>query len=363
MPHVSIVVPAYNAADDYAECLACLRAQTLQDFEVVWVDCGSTDGSTSRVRGEHPWVRVISLDHNAGFRGGCRAGAGEAAGRVFVFLNQDTAAEPEWLERLVAGFDRPEVGMVAALVTLYDRPDRVNVAGNSFYFWGLYGSHGLGAAAGDFSQERPIAAISGCCFAIRRDLWDELGGFSADFDAHETGWHAGYEDLDLGWRAQLAGWKIVLRPDSRVRHKYSPKGWHGPRLNALFFGFILTGRRNFQRRSLLLLAPLRALTCGGLLLWAALDSPATFRQLCGSLAWLRRNRGLVRDMRRRVQAQRRVTDLSILPSLETAPQAWRRHFPAALAWGALRGARFCYGAALRGLEAIVPSRSEPTRTV
>lgn len=361
MPYVSIVVPAHNAADDYAECLACLRAQTLRDFEVVWVDCGSTDGSPSRVRAEHPWVRVMSLAHNAGFRGGCRAGAGEADGRVFVFLNQDTAAEPEWLERLVAGFDQPEVGMVAPLVTLHDRPDHVNAAGNSFYFWGLYGSRGLGAAVGDFPGDQQLAAISGCCFAIRRDLWDELGGFSADFDAHDTGWHAGYEDLDLGWRAQLAGWKLVLRPDSRVRHKYSPKGWRGPRLNALFFGFILTGRRNFQRRSLLLLAPLRLLTCCGLLLWAALDSRATFRQLCGSLAWLRRNRGLVGDMRRRVQAQRRVADLTLLAWMETAPRAWRLRFPAVLAWGALRAAMLCYGAALRGLEAIVPSRSEVTR--
>lgn len=358
MPRISIIVPAHDAAGDYAECLASLRRQSHADFEVVWVDSASTDGSLAQVRAEHDWVRVVALDHNAGFRGGCRAGAEWARGEILVFLNQDTAAEPGWLERLVAAFDRPEVGMAAPLVTLHERPDRVNVAGNAFYFWGLYGSRGLGAPVDEYPREQELGAVSGCCFAIRRRLWDALGGFSTDYDAHDTGWHACYEDLDLGWRARLAGWKIVLRPDSRIRHKYAKKPWGGPRLNALFFGFILTGRRNYQRRSLLLLAPLRVLTCCGLLAWAALDSGETFRRLCASLAWLWTNRDRVREMRRRVQAGRRVADLAVFPFTAAAPEAWRRRFPAVLAWIVLRAGRFLYGTGLHGLEAIAPGRRE-----
>ena len=105
------------------------------------------------------------------------------------------------------------------------------------------------------------------------------------------------------------------------------------------------------------------LTCCGLLAWALLDSGTTFRQLCGSMAWLWTNRERVREMRRRVQAGRRVADLALLSVMETAPEAWRRRFPAVLAWLALHVARVCYGAGLRGLEAIVPRsrETEPPR--
>jgi GT2 family glycosyltransferase len=361
MPRVSIIVPGHNAAADWADCLGSVQEQSFQDVEVLWVDSASTDDSLDSIRRSHPGVRIVSLTANAGFRGGCRAGAAEATGDILVFLNQDTVAEPEWLARLVAGFDRPDVGMAAPLITLHDRPDRVNVAGNSFFYWGLYGSRGEGAPVETFARAEELGAVSGCCFAIRRPLWEELGGFSADYDAHDTGWHAGYEDLDLGWRARLAGWRIVLCPDSRVRHKYIRKGWAGARLHALFHGFLLTGLRNYQARSLLLLSPLIVLTCIGLLLRAACDSPTACARLCGSLSWLWRNRRLVRGMRARVQAARHVPDLALLPFMAAAPEAWRRRFPHAVAWVALATGKILYGAGLRVLELLSPSRCTDRR--
>jgi len=204
------------------------------------------------------------------------------------------------------------VGIIAPKILLFDRPDLINEAGNTLHYSGLYGSRGLGAPAYRFDEPEQIAAMSGCCFLIRRDLWLRLGGFSEDFDRFDTGWHASYEDVDLAWRAQLAGYRVVYCPRALMYHKYTSKSWRGERFCSYEWGRYLTLLRNYEGRTLALLLPLLVALEAGAWLFAFLGGPKALRAKAGVMAWLLRNRGEVMAMRRRVQAMRRVGDRTIV---------------------------------------------------
>lgn len=272
MPRVSVVVPAFNAQADYKVCLDSLARQTYSNCEVLWIDSASSDGSADAVAREFPGVELLRLDKNLGYRGGVRIGCDKAKGDMLLICNQDVELELDCIEKLVICADlRPTIGMVAPLMLLFDQRELVNEAGNVFHFTGLYGSQGLYEKAEAYREPINLGAVSGGCFLIGKQLWGELEGFSNIYDCHDTGWHAGMEDFDLSWRTLLSGREIVLCPDARLYHKYSPKGWSGVRLNSLYFSYLVTGFKNFEIRSLVILAPLTvlfcSLACGRLRCW------------------------------------------------------------------------------------------------
>jgi len=311
----SIVVIAYNAANHLDDCLGSLFRQTFPagEFEVIWVDSCSSDHSAQTIRERYPQVRVLALEHNLGYRRGINAGAALARGQHLVVLNQDTLMDREWLAQLVAAAEAdPGVGIVAPKILMYDRPEIVNEAGNTLHYSGLYGSRGLGAHSSVYNRPETLATMSGCCFLIRRALWLRLGGFSEDFDQLDVGWHASYEDVDLAWRAQLLGYRVLLNPQAIMYHKYTSKGLVAGRFGSYEWGRALTLARNYQVRTLILLAPLLAAIEVGAWLYALSQGRASVAVKLRVTSWLLTHLSEVRRMRRRVQAQRAVTDRAII---------------------------------------------------
>jgi hypothetical protein len=314
IPKVSIVIAAYNALSDYKMCLSSMLAQTEKSVEIIWVDSASSDNSVSLIREEFPSVRVVELDYNAGYRGGTNVGCQHAKGEYIVVCNQDVEVAVDWIQELVHSIENAptDVGIVAPLIMLYEQRDLVNEAGNTFHFSGLYGSRGLNEGRERFSKEEEIGTVSGCSFLIRRKVWEDLGGFSSDYDVYAPGFHAGVEDLDLCWRARLQGFRILINPRSLMYHKYIKKGWTGGRLNSLYFSYNLTAFRNFQLRSIVLLSPfLFLLFC---CFWGAafIDGLKTVGLLARTQIWFFQNLGEISKMRQKVQSVRKVPDLSIL---------------------------------------------------
>ena len=314
---ISVIIPAYNARDDYVTCLNALQRQSRRDFEVIWIDSASADGSADAVAREVPWVRLVREQVNQGYRGGARLGADKATGKFLIILNQDIDCEPDFLAELVGPLEAdPSIGMTAPLILLYDERDRVNEAGNTFHFSGLYGSRGLGDHAEKYVAPSEIGIASGCCFCIRADRWRALGGFSEDLEVIKTGWHAGNEDQDLCWRLRLGGQRIMLMPASRLYHKFTKKPWSGPRLNACYCCYWLTLIRNYRWRSLLALAPFAAFTLGLLWLKGLASGWSNVKlMLRTQVALLVNWRELLR-MRRRVQSARSVSDRAIVAVME-----------------------------------------------
>jgi GT2 family glycosyltransferase len=218
-PLVSIIIPNWNGAHHLPTCLESLRGQTLRDFEVIVADNGSTDGSLELLARDYPEVRVLALGENRGFAGACNAGIRVARGEFVVLLNNDTEADPHWLEEVVAAFERhPEAGTVASKMLLFDRRDTLHTAGDFYRVDGLPGNRGVWQKdEGQYDAEAYVFSACGGSAAYRREMLEEIGLLDEDF-------FFSCEDLDLAWRAQLAGYRCVYAPRAVVYHKLSATG-------------------------------------------------------------------------------------------------------------------------------------------
>ena len=215
-PLVSVIIVNWNGRNLLGECLDSLLAQRFQDFEIILVDNGSQDGSADLVKERYPGVRLVSLTENRGFAGGNNAGIRIATGAYVALLNNDTKADPGWLEALVhAAEANSGAGMWASKILSYDNPRVIDNVGLLIYRDGLARGRGrLEMDIGQFDEEAEALFPSGCAALYRKAVLDEVGLFDEEFFAYA-------DDVDLGLRARLAGWTCVYVPTARVYHKYS----------------------------------------------------------------------------------------------------------------------------------------------
>ncbi|HEY3309666.1 MAG TPA: glycosyltransferase family 2 protein [Desulfuromonadaceae bacterium] len=218
-PLASVIIVNWNGVRFLQECLESLFNQTFQDFELIIVDNASTDGSVEFIAG-YPRVKLVSLALNTGFAAGNNIGFQNASGEYIVILNNDTCAEPDWLEKLVKVADaNPGVGMIGCRTCVYGDKDTIDTIGGSICRDGM--SRG-GYRLRSFS-ELGLEAVeeglypSGCAALYKRAMLNETGFFDDDFFAYA-------EDTDLGLRGQLAGWKTLIVTNAIVHHKYSGTG-------------------------------------------------------------------------------------------------------------------------------------------
>jgi hypothetical protein len=130
---------------------------------------------------------------------------------VLAFLNQDTRVEPGWRDGLVRGLDEETVGLTTSKLLLMSRPERVQLGGQNVHYTGLTFSRGFLSPAARMAERREVGAVSGASFAVRRAVWEELGGFDEIFFTY-------YEETDLAWRARQAGYRCLYTPDSVAFH-------------------------------------------------------------------------------------------------------------------------------------------------
>ncbi len=221
-PRVSVIIPHWNGRHHLDDCLPSLRRQTFAAHEVILVDNGSTDGSQAYVRETYPEVRLIELGENRGFTGACNAGYAAGQGEIICLLNNDTEADPDWLAVLVGTFERhPHVGIVAGKMLLFDRRDHFHTAGDYYRVDGIPGNRGVWQAdRGQYDREEPVFSACGGAAAYRRAMIEEIGFLDDDF-------FFSCEDIDLAWRAHLAGWDVVYAPGAVVYHKLKASGGSG----------------------------------------------------------------------------------------------------------------------------------------
>ena len=215
----SVIIPNWNGARFLPTCLDSLRRQTFREFEILVVDNASSDDSVPLLRQHYPEVRLIRLSKNVFFSGAVNVGIRQACGEVIVLLNNDTEAEPQWLEELIEALWRnPEAGMAASKILLYDRRDVINSAGDYYRIDGVPGNRGVWEKdEGQYDNSPKVFGACGGAAAYRRRLFDQIDLFDEDL--------VGYcEDVDLSFRAQLAGFKCVFAPKARVYHRLSASG-------------------------------------------------------------------------------------------------------------------------------------------
>lgn len=219
MPAASIIIPHFNGRHHLSDCFDSLRQQSCPDFEILLVDNGSSDGTQELVRAQYPEVRLIELGENRGFTGACNAGWAAAQGEIIILLNNDTAVHPYWLSEIIRAFDeRPEVGSVASKMLLFDRRDHIHTAGDFYRVDGIPGNRGVWQKdEGQYDQEEYVFSACGGAAAYRRKVLQIVGFLDDDF-------FFSCEDVDLGWRINLAGWRVLYVPTAVVYHKLKATG-------------------------------------------------------------------------------------------------------------------------------------------
>ena len=227
MELISVIVLNYNGKGFLDGCLSSLASQTYSDFEVIVVDNGSRDGSPEYIEENYPWVRLAKNDENLGFAGGTNVGIRAAKGEFIITLNNDSRADSRFIEELIKPMADPEVGVCAAKMLFPD--GRINSAGICISRSGAAWDRGMFEP--DRGQYEFVEEVFGACAGAalyRREMLDEIGLFDEDFFLY-------LEDVDLAFRARLAGWKCLYVPGARVIHHHGGTAGVGSDL-AVYYG-------------------------------------------------------------------------------------------------------------------------------
>jgi GT2 family glycosyltransferase len=289
----SAVVVAYRAGESLTRCLDSLAGQEGLR-EVIVVDTGRGGPEIDEARGREG-VRVLDPGANLGYAGGSNLGAREAEGDVLMLLNPDTVTAPGAVTQLVRTLEDPAIGIVMARLRLLDRPELLNSRGLEVHISGLSWAAGYGEPAEAVDAVTEVAAASGTAMAIRTDTFRDLGGFTEELFMYQ-------EDMLLGWKARLAGLRVVVDPGADVYHDYE----YARNVNKNYLlernrlVFLLSA---YSPRLLALLSPVLLATELGMLAQAARegwlrDKLRGWAWCVQHARWLARHRSVTQGLRR-----------------------------------------------------------------
>ena len=299
MSSTSAIVVAHRAGDRLTRLLDSLAGQDGL-LETIVVDNG---GGGAELRDER--IRLVGDGANLGFAAGCNVGAAAAEGDMLLFLNQDTVAAPGAVAALARRLEDPAIGVVMARLRLLDRPELLNASGLAVHVTGLSWADRYEEPVSELTRVLDVPAASGTALGVRAETFRALGGFTDELFMYQ-------EDLLLGWKARLAGLRVVVDPAADVYHDYeygrNPAKHYLLERNRLVF--VLT---SYSPRLLALLAPV--LVSAELAMAAHAAGDGWLREKLRGWAWVAGNARWLARERRATQRLRRVPDRELAPLL------------------------------------------------
>lgn len=225
MSKVSVVIPNYNGEKYIKECMDALLKQSEKDFDVIFVDNASEDGSLDEIKHYNKKLKLdlIKLDKNYGFSKAVNEGIKASKAEYVILLNNDTHVGKHFIEELLKAIQEDEnIFAAQALMLQYDAPDKVDSAGDYFCGMGVAFSVGKDKAASQYNKKKDIFSACAGAAIYRKKVFDEIGYFPEQFFAY-------LEDVDTCYRAKLFGYRNIIVPSARVLHVGS--GSSGSRYN------------------------------------------------------------------------------------------------------------------------------------
>ena len=233
MTRTTVIIPNYNGMKFLPACIESLRAQEPRDFEVLVVENGSSDGSAEWLR-QQTDIRTLFLPENLGFAGGVNAGIRASESDYVLLLNNDTVALPGFVSALEQAIGRSKkLFSVSAMMIKAQDHSLIDNAGDGMTLPGWAYQRGLDEPVSGYLRSRDIFSACGGAAIYRRSALTETGLFDEMHFAY-------LEDVDLGWRARLAGYYNSYCPSARVYHLGSATS--GSKYNA--FKVRLSARNN-----------------------------------------------------------------------------------------------------------------------
>lgn len=210
-PKVSVIIPLYGGVEDIHACLDSLQNCRELLYETIVVDNASPDAAADEAE-KHAFMRLLRNETNAGFAAACNRGAAEATGDVLLFLNSDTVVPRMGLVRLIEALWKS--GSIAASGPYTNRSghfQQIEPTTTSLDTLALF--------AEDFAarphEDVETDMLVGFCLAVRRSVWEEVGGFDEQFGLGT------FEDNDLCYRMRRAGYRLVIAARSFLHHSGS----------------------------------------------------------------------------------------------------------------------------------------------
>lgn len=211
--HIAVVVVNWNGEEDSLRCIELLKNQTLK-AQIIAVDNGSSDGFANKVKDDTE-VTLLQNEENLGFSGGVNTGIRHAIKNGYEWvglINNDAAPGKKWIEELVNSAEvNSDVGISTGKLLKTD--GAIDSTGDQYSTWGL--AYPRGRDEKDDSQYEDVQEVFGAtggASLYRVEMLKEIGLFDEDFFAY-------YEDVDISFRAQLAGWKVMYTPKAIAHHK------------------------------------------------------------------------------------------------------------------------------------------------
>ena len=209
---VTVVIPNYNGIKYIRDCMDSLRRQNYESFEVLVIDNASKDGSLEILKQEYSEARVIALEENTGFCYAVNLGIRESNTPYVILLNNDTIVKTDFIAALVRAIEEQEdIFSVSAQMLSMEDENILDGAGDGYNILGWAYARGKGQAADKFSEKTEVFSACGGAAIYRKSIIEQIGYFDENHFAY-------LEDVDIGYRARIYGYRNMYEPDAKVIH-------------------------------------------------------------------------------------------------------------------------------------------------
>lgn len=221
---VTIVIPNYNGKHFMKPCLESLDKQTYRGFEIIVVDNASSDGSMEYMKETYPEIRCIALDKNYGFSRAVNEGIRASRTPYVILLNNDTTVDPHYVAEMVHAIRRSKkiFSVSSKMIQMY-HPELIDSAGDLYTLMGWGVCRGTGRPVSNYTQPDEIFTACAGAAIYRRSAFEKIGYFDESHFAY-------LEDIDVGYRAKIYGYKNIYCPTALVYHVGS--GTSGSKYNS-----------------------------------------------------------------------------------------------------------------------------------
>lgn len=209
---VTIVIPNYNGKEYIETCLDSVKNQTYQDYKVLIIDNASQDGSCEIIRKKYPEFELMVNDKNEGFCKAVNQGITLSDTDYVLLLNNDTELDSAFLGNIVKEMEQSEkiFSVSSKMINYYDR-EIMDDAGDGYTIIGWQYQRGVGQNVKHYTKKSEVFTACAGAALYRRSVFEQIGLFDEMHFAY-------MEDIDIGYRARIFGYRNVYCPEARVYH-------------------------------------------------------------------------------------------------------------------------------------------------